>query len=141
MASKFEDLVAYRLAADLADALWPVVLEWPSFARWSLGKQLIRSADSVGANIAEATGRRTSADRRYFFAVARGSALLSSISISISPSTGGGPESSLMVSTGVSAAKPFRFMSPQPVLRRATSHSPCSRHQSTSWRKPKFSST
>jgi len=75
MASKFEDLVAYRLAADLADALWPVVLEWPSFARWSLGKQLIRSADSVGANIAEATGRRTSADRRYFFAVARGSAL------------------------------------------------------------------
>ena len=75
MASKFEDLVAYQLAAELADAVWPVVLGWPSLARWTVGKQLLRSADSVGANIAEATGRRTSADRRYFFAVARGSAL------------------------------------------------------------------
>ena len=39
----------------------------------SVGLQLIRSADSVGANIAEAAGRWTAADKRRFLLIARGS--------------------------------------------------------------------
>ena len=39
----------------------------------SVGLQLIRSADSVGANIAEAAGRWTPADKRRLLLIARGS--------------------------------------------------------------------
>jgi four helix bundle protein len=72
--SSFEDLIAYRKAVHLADDLRATVISWPSLDRWTLGVQLIRSADSVGANIAEAFGRDTSADERRFLLFARGSA-------------------------------------------------------------------
>jgi four helix bundle protein len=35
------------------------VWRWSSFDRWTVGQQMVRSADSIGANIAEAAGRRT----------------------------------------------------------------------------------
>ena len=71
--SDFQKLTAYRVAADIADVLWPVVLGWPGFARQTLGSQLIRAADSVAANIAEGSGRFSPADRRRFYVLARGS--------------------------------------------------------------------
>jgi four helix bundle protein len=37
--------------------------------------QMVRSADSIGANIAEAAGRSTNADQRRFLVMARASAL------------------------------------------------------------------
>jgi four helix bundle protein len=49
------------------------VTDWDSLDQWSLGIQLLRSADSIGANIAEATGRTQTADRRRFYVIARGS--------------------------------------------------------------------
>ena len=39
----------------------------------TVGKQLIKSADSIGANIAEGTGRGSFADNRRFARIARGS--------------------------------------------------------------------
>jgi four helix bundle protein len=69
----FEDLLAYRKAAALADEVRSGVAGWPSFDLWTVGVQLVRAADSVGANIAEAYGRRTDADRRRFLFIARGS--------------------------------------------------------------------
>jgi four helix bundle protein len=71
--SDFEKLATYRYAAELGDAVWRTVLGWPAYARWTLGKQLIRSADSVAANIAEGAGRRRDADRGRFYVIARGS--------------------------------------------------------------------
>ena len=71
--SPFRSLVAYRLAAELADDLHDLVVEWPAFERWTLGTQLIRAADSIGANIAEATGRWHDADKRRLLLIARGS--------------------------------------------------------------------
>ena len=41
---------------------------------WTVGIQLVRAADSIGANIAEAYGRRSRADRRRMLFIARGSA-------------------------------------------------------------------
>jgi four helix bundle protein len=69
----FEDLLAYRRSAALADELRAAAAAWPSLDLWTVGVQLVRAADSVGANIAEAYGRRTDADRRRFLFIARGS--------------------------------------------------------------------
>ena len=45
-----------------------------SFDQWTVGVQLVRSADSVGSNIAEAFGRETPPDQLRFLLFARGSA-------------------------------------------------------------------
>ena len=71
---RYENLVAYRLAAELADALRGEVGSWASVDQWTLGVQAIRAADSVDANIAEAFGRDTDRDERRFLLFARGSA-------------------------------------------------------------------
>jgi four helix bundle protein len=71
--SNFRDLAAYELAAELADDVYRLVAGWRSFDRWSLGIQLVRASDSVGANIAEASGRWSRGDGRRLFLIARGS--------------------------------------------------------------------
>jgi four helix bundle protein len=73
MASDFNELRVYRLAAELADEIYESVGHWPLQARKTFGDQLIRSVDSIGANIAEATGRRGTADKRRLLFIARGS--------------------------------------------------------------------
>src|SRR5262245_50499396 len=69
----FERLRVYQLSERLADKTWGIVLRWKIFAKDTLGKQIVRSADSVGANIAEGVGRGTFQDNRRFIRVARGS--------------------------------------------------------------------
>lgn len=71
--SNFENLQVYQLSEELADNVWDIVLEWNNFARDTVGKQLVRSADSIGANIAEGTGRKSYADNKRFVFIARGS--------------------------------------------------------------------
>ncbi len=44
-----------------------------NLARDTVGKQIIRSADSIGANIAEGSGRGAYQDNRRFVRIARGS--------------------------------------------------------------------
>lgn len=74
MASKsFEDLRVYSLSEDLADTVWEIVQKWNPLARDTVGKQVVRSSDSVGANIAEGYGRGTYQDNRRFVRMARGS--------------------------------------------------------------------
>lgn len=63
----------YQLAEKLADEVWTIVNGWESLAKDTLGKQLIRSADSIGANIAEGVGRGSYQDNRRFIKIARGS--------------------------------------------------------------------
>jgi len=69
----FENLRVYALAEDLADLVWDIVVNWNHLAKDTVGKQLIRSADSIGANIAEGTGKGSAADNRRFAKIARGS--------------------------------------------------------------------
>ena len=71
--TNFESLQVYKLAERLADDIWAIVLKWDVFARDTVGKQLVKAADSIGANIAEGTGRGTFLDNRRFVRIARGS--------------------------------------------------------------------
>ncbi|CAD7766643.1 MAG: 23S rRNA-intervening sequence protein [Candidatus Argoarchaeum ethanivorans] len=71
--SRFENLRVYQLAEDIADLAWRVVTRWERLAKDTIGKQLVNSADSIGANIAEGTGRGSKADNRRFAIIARGS--------------------------------------------------------------------
>jgi four helix bundle protein len=73
--SRHLNFKAYRLAAGLADAIRKEVTAFKSFDLWTVGVQLVRSADSIGANIAEGLGRGTLADQRRLFLIARGSVL------------------------------------------------------------------
>jgi four helix bundle protein len=50
-----------------------MILSWDKFAKWTVGKQLAEAVDSVGANIAEAQGRRHPKDVINFLLYARGS--------------------------------------------------------------------
>jgi four helix bundle protein len=71
--SNFENLQVYKLSEELADAIWDIVTRWDNFAKNSVGMQLVRAVDSIGANIAEGTGRKTYQDNRRFVFIARGS--------------------------------------------------------------------
>jgi four helix bundle protein len=71
--SKFRELRVYQQAIALAHELHSAVEHWPLLDRRTVGLQLIRAATSVGANIAEATGRWHEKDRRHLLVVSRGS--------------------------------------------------------------------
>lgn len=71
--TNFENLRVYLLAEQLADEVWKVVRTWEMLARDTVGKQLVRAADSIGANIAEGSGRGSNQDFRRFLRIARGS--------------------------------------------------------------------
>jgi len=71
--TNFEKLQVYQLSEKIADSIWNVVVGWDSLAKDTVGKQIVRSADSIGANIAEGSGRGSLQDNRRFVRMARGS--------------------------------------------------------------------
>lgn len=73
MRTNFENLVVYQLSEKLADTIWEIVASWDSFAKDTVAKQIVKSADSIGANIAEGSGRGSYQDNRRFAKIARGS--------------------------------------------------------------------
>jgi len=73
MVAGLEGLRIFRLAEKMADAIWEEVITWRPFARDTVGRELVRSADSVGANIAEGHGRFHYRDEITFDYYGRGS--------------------------------------------------------------------
>ncbi len=70
MKTAFEKLQVYQLSERLSDAVWDMALGWDAFAKETVGKQLVRAADSI---ISEGYGRGSGADNRRFVRTARGS--------------------------------------------------------------------
>ena len=71
--TNFENLRVYQMSEELADKLWDIVIGWDNFAKDTVGKQVVRSADSIGSNLAEGEGRGSYQDNRRFIKIARGS--------------------------------------------------------------------
>ena len=68
-----EKLEIYQLAEAFSDIIWNLVDEWKDFQKNTIGKQIVRSADSISANIAEGYGRYFYKESRQFFFYSRGS--------------------------------------------------------------------
>lgn len=62
----FEHSPSYQLSEKLAALLWNEVMTWQDFAKESVGKELIESADNVGAKIAAAYGQSTEKDQFFY---------------------------------------------------------------------------
>jgi len=63
MHKKFYDLEVWRSGYEILMEIYKAVNEFPKFEQYALTSQLIRSANSVIANIAEAHGRFYYADK------------------------------------------------------------------------------
>src|SRR5215212_1703221 len=68
---EFRDLSVYQRSVELGDALHFCVAAWDAFDRWSVGIQMVREVDSIGANIAESSGRTRGDQRRFLMPDAR----------------------------------------------------------------------
>ena len=67
------ELDVYKLSEKLADNIWNAYDSWPRKVQNTIGYQIIDSADSISANIAEGYGRYTFNDRKKFYLYSRGS--------------------------------------------------------------------
>jgi len=72
---KLEDLEVYQLSRTLSKKSWSIYSKLNWQMRKVMGDQFIESADSIGANIAEAYGRYHYLDRIRFLYNSRGSKL------------------------------------------------------------------
>ena len=73
MNTNFENLEVYKLSEKLSDLVWDIAIKWNYFAKDTVGKQLVKAVDSIGANIAEGSGRGSYSDNKRFVKIARGS--------------------------------------------------------------------
>ena len=73
MVLRVENLDIYQMAEDLSDRIWVICTKWDYFAKDTIGKQLVRAADSISANLAEGHGRYHFNDRLNYCYYARGS--------------------------------------------------------------------
>ena len=71
--SSLEDLEIYNEAVSIANKIWEIVIRWNGFEKGTIGSQLCRAIDSVGANVAEGYGRGSKKDNARFVKIARAS--------------------------------------------------------------------
>jgi four helix bundle protein len=74
MHQPMEELMVFARFEEATGRIWDMVQQWKPLAQDTIGKQVIRSADSIGANLVEGDGRYSKADSLHFFVIARGSA-------------------------------------------------------------------
>ena len=70
---QLNDINAYKAAFHIANEVWDIVDAWKPFARDTLGKQFVRSMDSIAGNIAEGFGRFTKKEKIQFYRYSYGS--------------------------------------------------------------------
>lgn len=69
----YKDLIVWRKAHELTLQLYRVTARFPRHELFGLTSQIRRSAASIGANIAEGTGRKGHAEFHRFLQMASGS--------------------------------------------------------------------
>lgn len=70
---KLNDIDAYKVAFNLSNYVWDLILKWDRFESDTVGKQFARSVDPISANIAEGFGRYSKKDKVKFYRISFGS--------------------------------------------------------------------
>ena len=70
---KLEELQTYQLAMEMAERIWDIVLKWKYFEKDTIGKQLVKAADSISVNLSEGYGRFHYKENKQFCYYSRGS--------------------------------------------------------------------
>lgn len=70
---KLNDIEAYKIAFNLSNYVWHIVIKWDHFPKITLGQQIIRAIDSISENIAEGFGRYSKKDKIRFYRISYGS--------------------------------------------------------------------
>jgi four helix bundle protein len=68
-----EDLKVYNLSMELGESVWSMVDQWNYYQKDTIGKQLVKAADSVAANLSEGYGRYHFKENKNFSYYSRGS--------------------------------------------------------------------
>jgi len=66
---------AYNRSFNLSNQIWDTVIQWSNFEKFTVGMQLVKSSDSISANIAEGFGRYHKKDKIKFYRYSNGSLL------------------------------------------------------------------
>lgn len=70
---KLEEFKTYQMSMKIGEDIWSIVKKWDYFAKDTIGKQLVRAADSIAANLSEGLGRYHYNESKHFSYYARGS--------------------------------------------------------------------
>ena len=70
---RLEELNVYQLAMNVGEKVWVIVSKWDYLAKDTVGKQLVKSVDSIAANISEGYGRYHYKENKQFCYYSRGS--------------------------------------------------------------------
>jgi four helix bundle protein len=73
MINGLDEFRLYKQAMALSDEIWALVATWDWFEKNTMGKQLVRAADSIAANLSEGLGRYHFKETRLFGYYSRGS--------------------------------------------------------------------
>ena len=71
--ANIEELRVYQRALEFSNRIWNICLSWDKFAKSTVGYQIVKSADSISANLAEGYGRFNIQDNIHFCYYSRGS--------------------------------------------------------------------
>lgn len=70
---KLNDIDAYKIAFNLSNYVWDLVVKWHQFNSDTVGKRIVHSVDSISANIGEGFGRYSKKDKVKFYRISFGS--------------------------------------------------------------------
>lgn len=70
---KLNDINSYKIAFNLSNYVWNIVLNWDWFSKKHVGGQFVEAIDSISANIAEGFGRYHKKDKIKFYRYSQGS--------------------------------------------------------------------
>jgi four helix bundle protein len=68
-----EELEVYQLSMKVADNIWDITSKRNYFCKDTIGKQIVRAADSISANLSEGFGRYHFKENKNFCYYSRGS--------------------------------------------------------------------
>ena len=66
---KADDINAYKIAFELSNYVWKIIMKWDPFSKRTIDDQFIRAVDSISANIAEGFNRYYKRDKIHYYRI------------------------------------------------------------------------